>query len=64
VRRIGISRAQAGALAKLIREQLAAYCEAEGGERRAEPQEPFTGEELDTLLPLLAVLEREKTWLK
>ena len=54
-----LSRAQAGALARLIQTQLEAYDEAAApcAERR-KPLEPFTGADLDLIEPLVDLLEK------
>jgi len=50
---IDMNAGQAAALAKLIRSQIAAYDEATGAEPARFEEEPFTGEDLDMLAPLL-----------
>lgn len=60
-----ITRAQAGALARLIHQQLTAYAEASGepgegveGSTWQGGLEPFTGADLDIIEPLVARLEK------
>jgi hypothetical protein len=57
-----LSRAQAGALARLIQAQIEAYDEADEPRRAScEPRktlEPFTSADLDLIEPLLGLLQK------
>ena len=56
-----LSRAQAGALSRLIQTQLEAYEEAAGHRQppsTRKPSEPFTGADLDLIEPLVVLLEK------
>ena len=53
-----LTRAQSGALARLIRSHLDAYDEATGAGKPRKPAKPFTGRDLDLLEPLVDLLEK------
>lgn len=55
-----LTRAQAGALARLIQSQLDAYDEAAHVGRRRKPARPFTASDLDLLEPLVAFLGKRR----
>ena len=56
-----LTRAQSGALARLIRSHLNAYEEATGAGKSRKPAKPFTGRDLDLLEPLVVLLEKSQT---